>query len=94
MNFNKAGKKRKRPDYITDFFCADRVKEISFGNYQVCDFEALKGVTLSTLKAPQPKDPHFRDMLDELEVMFRQHQENGVVTLEYDTAVVYGQLLQ
>jgi ubiquinone/menaquinone biosynthesis C-methylase UbiE len=84
---------RKRPDYITQFFGADHVRAISFDNYQVCDFEALKGVVLSFLKAPQPEDPRYPVMLDELKGLFSQHQANGAVTLEYDTAVSYGQLL-
>ena len=85
--------KRKRPDYITQFLGANHVKEISFDNYQVCDYEALKGVILSFLKAPQPEDQRYPVMLDELKALFSQHQENSVVTLEYDTAVFYGQLL-
>lgn len=90
--FKRAGE-RKRSDYITQFFGADHVKEIIFDNYQVCDFEALKGVTLSFLKAPQPEDPRYPAMLDELKALFDQYRENSVVTLEYDTAVFYGQLL-
>jgi ubiquinone/menaquinone biosynthesis C-methylase UbiE len=82
----------KRSDYVIQFFGADNIKEITFDNYQICDFEALKGVALSFLKAPQPEDLRYPIMLDELKELFNQHQENGVVTLEYDTAVSYGQL--
>ena len=89
--FKRAGE-RKVSDNVIQFFGADNVKEISFDNYQVCDFEALKGVALSFLKAPQPEDPRYPIMLGELKELFNQHQENGVVTLEYDTAVSYGQL--
>ena len=50
---------RKRPDYITQFFGADHLKEKSLDNYQVCDFEALKGLALSFLKSPQADDPRY-----------------------------------
>ena len=83
---------RKRPGYIAQFFGADNFKEGSLDNYQVCDFEALKGLALSFLKAPQPDDPRYPVMLAELEALFYQYQENGAVTLEYDTAIVYGRL--
>jgi ubiquinone/menaquinone biosynthesis C-methylase UbiE len=83
---------RQRPDYLVQFFGAENIKETSLDNYQVCGMDALKGVTLSTLKAPQPEDPRYPMMLDELEALFNQYQEHGVVTLEYDTAIVYGQL--
>lgn len=85
--------KRKRPDYLAKFFGTENVKEACLDNYQVCDYDALKGVTLSSLKAPQPEDSRYPVMLDELETLFNQYQENGVVTLEYDTVIVYGQLL-
>ena len=45
------------------------------------------------LKAPQPDDPRYPVMLEELQALFREYQEDGVVALEYDTAVFCGQLL-
>lgn len=84
---------RKRSDHLIQFFGAENIKETSLDNYQVCDFEALKGLALSFLKAPQPDDPRYPVALTELEALFDQYQENGVVTLEYDTAIVYGRLL-
>ena len=83
---------RKRPDYITQFFSADNLKEKSLDNYQVCDFETLKGLVLSFLKTPQADDPRYPAMLDELKAIFNQYPEDGTVTLEYDTAILYGQL--
>jgi ubiquinone/menaquinone biosynthesis C-methylase UbiE len=85
---------RKRPDYITHFFGADNFKEKSLDNYQVCDFEALKGLALSFLKAPQADDPRYPAMLEELKAIFGQYQAAGTVTLEYDARVVYGQLFR
>ena len=83
---------RKRPDYITQFFGADNLKEKSLDNYQVCDFETLKGLALSFLKTPQADDPRYPAMLDELKAIFNQYHEDGTVTLEYDTGIWYGQL--
>jgi hypothetical protein len=31
-------------------------------------------------------------MLDELEALFREHEKNGTVTIEYDTRAYYGRL--
>jgi ubiquinone/menaquinone biosynthesis C-methylase UbiE len=83
---------RKLPDYLTRFFGAEHLKEKSLDNYQVCDFEALKGLALSFLKTPQADDPRYPAMLADLHAIFSQYQEAGTVTLEYDTAIVYGQL--
>ncbi|HEX2698169.1 MAG TPA: class I SAM-dependent methyltransferase [Anaerolineales bacterium] len=84
---------RNHPDYIFQFFDGDHFKEKSLDNYQVCDFEALKGLALSFLKAPQADDPRHPAMLAELKEIFDRNQINGGVTLEYDTAIYYGQLL-
>jgi ubiquinone/menaquinone biosynthesis C-methylase UbiE len=84
---------RQRPDYVTRFFGADNLKEKTLDNYQTCDFETLKGLALSFLKAPQPGDPRYQAMVDDLQVIFSQYQEGGTVTLEYDAQIVYGQLL-
>src|SRR5260221_13891096 len=34
---------RNRPDYVTQLFSAGNIQEQGLDNYQVCDFEALKG---------------------------------------------------
>jgi hypothetical protein len=77
---------------VTQFFGVDRLKEKSLDNYQVCNFEALKGLTLSFRKAPQADDPRYPAMIADLEAIFNHYQTDGTVTLEYDAAVVYGQL--
>jgi ubiquinone/menaquinone biosynthesis C-methylase UbiE len=83
---------RKLPNYITQFFGADHFKHTSLDNYQVCDYDALKGLALSILKAPKAGDPRYPAMLDALKVVFDQYNQNGTVTLEYDTSIIYGQL--
>lgn len=83
---------RKLPNYIAQFFGEGRFNQNSLDNHQVCDFDALLGVTLSTLKAPQADDPRFPPLVEDLRAIFDPYQENGTVTLEYDTALVYGQL--
>lgn len=84
--------RRRRPDYITQFFGSDHLKEKNLDNYQICDFEILKGLALSFLKTPQADDPRYPAMLAELKAIFDQYQADGTVTLEYDTAIFYGQL--
>lgn len=84
-------RERKRPDYLTRFF-GDALREHCLDNYQVCDFTALRGLTLTFRNSPQPDDPRYPAMVDDLQVLFDQYQEGGTVTLEYDAAIVYGQL--
>lgn len=83
---------RQRPEAITRFFYEGLVWEASMDNHQVCDFERLKGRVLSSSHAPQQGHPQYEAMLDELAAIFEQHQQDGTITLEYDTRVVYGRL--
>jgi ubiquinone/menaquinone biosynthesis C-methylase UbiE len=83
---------RQHPDYSTKFFREGTLKETTIDNAQACDFDALKGLVLSMLKSPHEGDPQYHEMLDALQTLFTEHQEHGMVTVDYDTAIVYGQL--
>jgi SAM-dependent methyltransferase len=63
-----------------------------FDNRQVFDFEGLKGRLLSSSYAPEPDHPNFEPMLADLRRLFDAYQADGVITIEYDTDVLYGQL--
>ncbi|HEU4325132.1 MAG TPA: class I SAM-dependent methyltransferase [Roseiflexaceae bacterium] len=86
------GGERALPAYLTDFFGAGNLHQTSLDNRQVCDLTALQGLAQSFLKAPRPGDQRHTAMQGELQALFEQYQQDGVVTLEYDTAVVYGRL--
>ncbi|GAB4581739.1 MAG: class I SAM-dependent methyltransferase [Anaerolineales bacterium] len=83
---------RKLPAYIAQFFGEGGFKQHSLDNVQVCDFDALLGVTLSTLKAPQASEPRFAPMAEALQGIFEEFEEAGRVRLEYDTALVWGRV--
>jgi hypothetical protein len=61
-------------------------------NAQAFDLDQLKGRIMSSSAAPQAGDPGHTQMIADLEALFRDHQQEGTVTIEYETAVVYGQL--
>jgi len=63
----------------------------SFDNSQVVDFDGLRGRILSSSYSPAPEHPKYQPMLDELEAIFRAHQVNGKVAIEYECRVCYGQ---
>jgi len=80
---------RKNEGNVNRFF---RYQKIFFDNYQEFDFPSFKGRILSASYIPLPDSPIFPKMLLELEGLFSKHQRNGIVRLEYDTKVFYGQL--
>ena len=70
----------------------DHSKEKVFENPLVCDWEGLKGRVLSNGPALEPGDLHYPAMLAALAEIFRAHQDNGTVTIEHDTRMIYGHL--
>jgi SAM-dependent methyltransferase len=76
---------------ITEFFVSGDVNLKTFPNKQVFDLDGLKGRVLSSSYTPEPDHPNFPAMIQELEVIFRNYEKDGMVVFEYDTKVFYGQ---
>ncbi len=77
---------------IADFFAPAGFQLRTLPNYQHFDLEALKGRVYSSSYAPEPGHPNFEPMLSRLEELFNAHNQNGMVTFEYETKIYYGRL--
>ncbi len=75
-----------------NFFGKENYKEKSFYNYQDVNFEGLKGRVLSSSYMPNEGHADFDHMIYCLKKIFMRYQENGVVRLDYDTKIYYGQM--
>jgi SAM-dependent methyltransferase len=75
-----------------NFFGKENYKEKSFYNYQDVDFAGLKGRVLSSSYMPNEGHKDFDFMIYCLKKIFTRYQENGLVRLDYDTKIYYGQL--
>jgi|SRR5450631_2016218 len=78
-------KKMVDEETIDVFFHPLLVRVHSFPNIQRLDFEALKGQLLSASYMPLPGHPSYNDMINELIVLFIEHNENGLVKMEFET---------
>jgi len=65
----------------------------NFDNYQIFDYDGLKGRLLSTSYIPLDDNPKYNKILLDLKQLFETHQKNGLIRFEYDTEVFYGQLI-
>ncbi|MCA1565522.1 MAG: methyltransferase domain-containing protein [Acidobacteria bacterium] len=65
----------------------------SFAHEQVLDYEALRGRWLSASYVPLAGHPNHEPMFDALRRAFDERQRGGVVSIEYESVVYYGQLL-
>ncbi len=61
-------------------------------NEQRFDLDGLRGRVLSSSYVPGPEHPQYGAMMSALEELFAQHQNDGVVTFEYDTEISIGRL--
>jgi SAM-dependent methyltransferase len=77
---------------IRGFFAPNPVHTATFDNRQVLDHDGLLGRLRSSSYVPSGGQPGHREMLDELERVFRDHEHGGRVIVEYDTRVYFGSL--
>jgi SAM-dependent methyltransferase len=77
---------------LDEFFGKGNWAEKIFPNYQYFDYEGLKGRLLSSSYAPARGHPRHDPMLQALSALFKAHEHNGKITIEYDTRVFYGKL--
>jgi SAM-dependent methyltransferase len=77
---------------IRSFFAPNPIRTSTFDNGQVLDYDGLRGRLRSSSYIPAEEQPGHREMINELERIFRDHQDKGQVVLEYDTRVYYGTL--
>jgi ubiquinone/menaquinone biosynthesis C-methylase UbiE len=61
-----------------------------FDNFQLFDFDGLKGRLLSASYVPLAGHPSHEPMLAELRRIFDAHRQGDQVRIEYDTDVYYG----
>ena len=77
---------------IRDFFAPAEYQIKVFPNFQELDWEGLKGRVLSSSYAPLPGDLNYEPMMQGLEEIFKKYAVNGLVKLEYDCKIYYGEL--
>jgi SAM-dependent methyltransferase len=77
---------------IADFFAPSPFRSCRLEMRQEVDYAGLEGRLLSSSYTPMPDHANYDPMLRELGRVFKAHQANDHVVLEYNTLVYYGQL--
>ena len=83
---------RSAAGMVDEFFGPGEYEMGIFDNAQTFDLDGLKGRLLSSSYVPGPGEPGSGAMLREAEELFREHQSDDRVTIEYDSKVYYGYL--
>ena len=74
-------------------FFGGEFSEAQFDNLQCLNLDGLLGRIHSSSYMPAPNEASYAPMVKQAKEIFKAHQQNGVVTFEYDTAVHYGMML-
>ncbi len=77
---------------LAPLFGHDAFEDAVFDNAQLLDFDGLRGRTESCSYIPQPGHPDYEEMIEALQQLFERFEEDGKVTIEYDTRVFWGRL--
>jgi SAM-dependent methyltransferase len=77
---------------LSGFFGVNGFEIRSFRNYQVLDFDGLKGRLLSSSYAPKAPHPNHAPMISKLREIFDTYSTSGTVRMVYETNVRFGRL--
>ena len=77
---------------IAAFFSPEPVHLEIFANKQVFDFEGLKGRLLSSSYMPAFDEEGYGPMIADMKILFDIYQQDGLITINYDTKVYVGRL--
>ena len=80
---------RDNPSTLAAFFAPDTMHVNIFPYEQPMDFEAVKGQLLSASYMPLAGQPGHEDMIQALTNLFDTHQQNGTITMAYETKVYW-----
>jgi len=78
--------------HISNFFAGGTFVARDMPNEQILDWKGLRGRLRSSSFAPTEGHPNYAPMMAELERIFRAHERDGRVLMEYWTRLYFGQL--
>lgn len=77
---------------IGEFFSTEPFQLRVFPNKQIFDFEGLEGRLLSSSYMPTRDEAGYEPMIADLKALFDEYQQDGFITINYDTKVYAGRL--
>ncbi len=77
---------------VRRFFGSGGFETRPFRHHQAFDLDGLKGRLLSSSYVPDEGEQGHEVMIQDLEALFRAHQRDGRVAIEYETPVYFGRL--
>lgn len=91
-DYSRVNESYPREEQMHNFFGARAFTKHDLANFQEFDFESLSGRLRSSSYAPAQGHPNFTPMMTELERIFRAHERDGRIRMEYWTRLYFGRL--
>ncbi len=91
-DYSRVNESYPREEQMRSFFQSSAYRQQQIPNLQVFDFEGLAGRVRSSSYMPAQGHPNFAPLMSALENIFRVHQQDGSVRMEYLTRLYYGRL--
>jgi len=91
-DYSRVNESYPREEQMRAFFQTSAYRQQQIPNLQVFDFEGLAGRVRSSSYMPAQDHSQFAPMMAALENIFREHQKDGSVRMEYLTHLYYGHL--
>lgn len=92
IDYVKVDHRRIDWESIESFYAPHPFELKEFPNYQVFDFEGLKGRLLSSSYMPQKGDKGYEAMVAELKDLYEKYQQDDSIRINYTTKVYVGHL--
>lgn len=92
-DYQEVNHKHAQKKSVLGQFFGGEFSEVQFDNLQRLNLDGLLGRIHSSSYMPAPNEANYAPMVKQAKEIFTAHQQNGVVTFEYDTAVHYGMML-
>jgi ubiquinone/menaquinone biosynthesis C-methylase UbiE len=91
-DYSRVNESYPREEQMRSFFQSNAYRQQQIPNLQVFDFAGLAGRVRSSSYMPAADHLNFAPMMAELDRIFRAHQQDGSVRIEYLTRVHFGGL--
>lgn len=91
-DYEKLRHKNISQEALASFFKPGELQVARFKLSQLFNEEELGGRLLSSSYAPEPGHPNYEPMMAELHRIFDRNQQEGVVSLDYETEIYWGEV--
>jgi len=85
--------KHVRATALKEFFSNEALITPTVSIHQELDWRGFRGRMLSASYVPKPRMPHYRETMRGFEEIFRRHQVNGKIIIEYVTEMYISRFL-